>query len=105
MINYINGCMSNLIKELSVLDHFRANEVRFLQNEATEWIQKANTLIIEAANEGKTEVQIPIYENGSKEHNGYYNAPLALQAHFKGRGFIVQPNGQSSIIISWEEAA
>lgn len=87
---------------LQPFENFTANEIRFLQNEATDWIEKANKLIIEAANAGKNEVYIPFYDNGSKEHNGYYNAPFALQAHFKQRGFTVKPNGQSSIIISWE---
>lgn len=85
---------------LQPFENFTANEIRFLQNEATEWIQKANMLIIEAANEGKSEVYIPIYEKG--QPTGYYNAPQALQAHFKQRGFVVQPNGQSSVILSWE---
>lgn len=84
-------------------ENFSANEIRFLQNEAIEWIQKANKLILEAANEGNNEARIPFYENGSKEDNGYYNAPFALQAHFKQRGFDVIPYGMSSLIISWKQ--
>lgn len=86
---------------LQPYENFTAEEIRFLQNEATEWIEKANKLIFEAANEGKDEVYIPFYDNGSNIHNGYFNAPFALQAHFKQRGFNVIPNGMSSMIINW----
>jgi hypothetical protein len=82
-------------------DNFTADEIRFLQQEAEEWITKANALILAAANEGQAQARIPFYENGSKEHNGFFNAPFALQAHFKQRGFEIISNGMSSMTISW----
>jgi hypothetical protein len=106
MVHGNSPLSKNIIDKINTMlhpsDNFTADQIRFLQNEADEWIGKANRLIIEAANEGKSEVYIPIYENGSNRHNGYYNAPDALQAHFRQRGFNVTPNGQSSILVDWK---
>jgi hypothetical protein len=81
-------------------EYFHANEVRFLQTEATEWIQYVNERIIAAASEGKHEVYIDISERdpiGKK----YWQAPGALIEHFKSRGFVHQFNGQCTTIFKW----
>lgn len=82
-------------------DNFTAKEIRFLQTEATEWIAMVNAKIIEAANNGDAKVRISIYDAVKKDDTEYYQAPYALRNHFEQRGFVVEPNGQTSIIIKW----
>jgi hypothetical protein len=85
---------------LQPTEYFHANEVRFLQAEAAEWIQYVNEKIIAAAGEGQYEVFIDISERdpiGKK----YWQAPNALIEHFKSRGFTHQFNGQCSTIFKW----
>lgn len=81
-------------------ENFTADQIRFLQNEAAEWIRHANQKIIEAANEGKSEASIDI-TGRNPLGNKYYYAPDALIEHFKSRGFGHIWNGQSSVIFTW----
>lgn len=86
---------------LQPTENFTADQIRFLQNEATEWINYVNEKIIEAASEGKNEVYIDIHAHpiGKK----YWEAPGVLIDHFKKRGFAHQYNGQCTTIFKWEK--
>jgi hypothetical protein len=82
--------------------NFTAEEVQFLQNEASEWISYVNSRIIEAASAGKSEVYINITDKdpiGCK----YWRAPDALIEHFKSRGFGHKWNGQCTTVFTWEK--
>lgn len=81
-------------------ENFTADQIRFLQNEATEWIKHVNDKIIEAASAGKSEVYIDI--NAHPIGKKYWEAPNALIEHFKKRGFSHQFNGQCTTIFKWE---
>jgi hypothetical protein len=83
---------------LKASDNFHASEVQFLQGEATDYIQKCNDAILEAASNGKAEVWIDIIKDPR-----YWKAPDALKAHFELRGFKTLFGGQSSWGISWEK--
>lgn len=82
-------------------ENFGAEQIRFLQNEATEWIQHVNRKIIEAASDGKNEVHIDIRIKQGNIGQQFYKAASALIEHFKSRGFEYESNGQSSIIFKW----
>lgn len=79
-------------------NNFDAEEVRFLQLEASEYIQKCNDAILEAASNGKDEVWIEIIKD-----QRYWKAPDALRAHFEKRGFKTLFGGQSNWGISWKK--
>jgi hypothetical protein len=82
-------------------ENFGAEQIRFLQNEATEWIQHVNKKIIEAANEGKNEARIDIRIREGNIGQKFYKASDALIEHFKSRGFDYEPGGQSYITFKW----
>lgn len=82
---------------LKASDGFNADEIRFLQTEAAEYIQKCNDAILEAASNGKDEVWIEIIND-----QRYWKAPDALRAHFEKRGFKTLFGGQSNWGISWK---
>lgn len=82
--------------------NFTAQEVIFLQTEATEWIEYVNKKIIEAASNGKSEVTINI-TNYDPIGCKYWHAPGPLIEHFKSRGFIHEWGGQSSCGFKWEK--
>jgi hypothetical protein len=88
---------------LTPSESFSAKEIRFLQNEASEWIKKVNAEIIKAAENGQSRVHISVYNNDKKDYTEFYNAPFALIEHFKNRGFNCEMAGQSNVLISWEE--
>lgn len=90
----------NTINELLPTSNFGAEEIRFLQKEATEWIAAVNAEIIKAAKRGCNEVRIDItHKNKSGEK--FYSAPVALSDHFKERGFTFEAEGQSYVKVSW----
>lgn len=82
-------------------ENFSADQIRFLQNEATEWIQHVNKKIIEAANDGKNEAYIDIRRTEGNIGQQFYKAATALIEHFKNRGFEYEPNGQSFLVFKW----
>lgn len=82
-------------------ENFSAEQIRFLQNEATEWIQHVNKKIIEAATEGKDEAYIDITIKKDGIGQQFYKAPSALIEHFKSRGFAYESGGQSYVIFKW----
>lgn len=82
-------------------ENFGAEQIRFLQNEATDWIKYVNQEIIKAANDGKNEAYIDITSRKDNIGFKFYNAPDALIEHFKSRGFGYESGGQSYILIKW----
>lgn len=89
-----------MIEGLNPSEYFSAEQVRFLQNEAADWIRKANENIIEAANNGRNECIVDIRTTSGIGFK-YYNAPDALRAHFEKRGFVIETGGMSNITIKW----
>ena len=81
-------------------ENFTADNIRFLQNEATEWIQHANQKILEAANNGLSEAQVDITTRNPLGNKFYY-AGSCLLDHFISRGFGAELCGQSYIKFSW----
>lgn len=82
-------------------ENFTAKEIQFLQNHATEWIQKVNAEIIRVAENGGAEARISVYDHIKQEYTEFMLAPRVLIEHFKHRGFDAEMNGQSALIIKW----
>lgn len=88
---------------LKTSDNFSANEIRFLQNEATQFIQDTNAQIIEAAKIGKSEIRVLKWDDKTQRYFTWTVAQLAIMAHFEHRGFTVIMEGMGSMTISWQE--
>ncbi len=82
---------------------FTAKEIRFLQTNASMWINHINEKIIDAAGSNLTELNLSIWDNVKQDYEECTHALEALIEHFRQRGFNVKLNGQSSIIINWQE--
>lgn len=89
-----------MIDMLKPTENFGADQIRFLQKEASEWIKSANESIIAAASNGNDRTHIDI-TNRSELGNKFYKGADALIEHFKSRGFECNVAGQSHVEIKW----
>jgi hypothetical protein len=88
---------------------FTATEATAVSNEANNWIDFVDGEITKSVLNGENEVSINFCHynksTGCNEYNEiakiWYSAPDFFKSHYAGRGFVLETNGQCSVIIKW----